>query len=191
MLAGQQTCNGRRIHTGCGQFKDTAHDGCCLRVNNQRLLVSRQPHETERNRATAAQALCHTGFEDRCDLASGIFGIPVIHQVDERRELVLCRIIAVDAVVDGDEPDAFFRKCYFGVEADFQIVSAKSAHVLDDHSTDQASLNITHHLGECRSIKVRTGVAVVRVMPDVCEAILSCIVFQVLFLIENGVAFSS
>ena len=78
-----------------------------------------------------------------------------------------------------------------GVKADFQIVSSESAHVLDDHGADQTGINIGQHLHEARSVEVSAGVAIIGIVPDVREAVLPCVVFQVSLLVLNRIAFTS
>ena len=114
--------------------------------------------------------------------------IPLVHNVQERGKLIAVLILAVHAVGDGNKMNPMLTKEYLGVEARLQIVPACPAHVLHNHPADLSGFNVGNHALPIGTLKVAAGPAIVRIVGDVGVAVLGCIVFEVCFLIQNGVA---
>ena len=133
-----------------------------------------------------------TGFSpclDRCDLlAAAISQIPFVHDIQKRCKLAGTLIKAVHAVADSNKTDTLFSKQHFRVKAGLQIISANSGHILHQHSADLTSFNICQQLFPTGSVKVATGVTIIRIMDTVFEAVLGGIFLQHFFLIDDGVA---
>ena len=96
----------------------------------QGLLIVRLPLVAIRDRAAASHSVFHSGLEDCLDFVAGVLGVPLVHDVQERREVIVLRGSTVHIVVDGDKPDALFRENDFGVVADLQVVSTKTTEIL-------------------------------------------------------------
>ena len=79
-------------------------------------------------------------------------------------------------------------KEYLGVKARLQIVTPCPAHVLDNHPADLPGFNVGNHALPIGTLKVAAGPAIVRIVGDVGIAVLGRVVFEVCFLIQNGVA---
>ena len=58
-----------------------------------------------------------------------LVSLELIENVDERRYVVLCLVVDVNTVVDGDEVDVGVRKNHLRVHTDFQVVTTESAHI--------------------------------------------------------------
>ena len=85
----------------------------------------------------------------------------MIHDVQEGSEVVLCRIITVNAIVDCDKSDSLLRKLYFGIETDLKVVSAESAHVLDDDRSNMTGLNLSDQLIKARAVEGGSAVTII------------------------------
>ena len=58
------------------------------------------------------------------------------------------------AVVDRYEPHAFWGKHDVGIEADFQVVPAQSAHILYNHYADVSHFDLRYHFWKSLRSKV-------------------------------------
>ena len=70
--------------------------------------------------------MLHSVSEDGLDLLAGVSGIPLVHDIQKRRELVFRLAIAVDAVIDGDKTHPLIREEYLRVITHLKIVPADS-----------------------------------------------------------------
>ena len=113
-----------------GHNEDPFHYFSGLRIDIQCLLVIRLPCIAVGDSSGTAHALFHTVAEDGLDFLAGVLRVPLVHDIQEGRELVLCQIVAVDIVIDRDEPDPFVREQDLRVITNLKIVPAKTAHVL-------------------------------------------------------------
>ena len=84
----------------------------------------------------------------------------------------------VNVVVDGDEPHSHPGEVHFCIEVCFNVVTTNTAHVLDQHRLDNASLNVCQQLLPARTVKVAAAVTVIRIVPTVGEAIVPGVYFQ-------------
>ena len=120
-------------------------------------------------------------------LLAGIAGVPFVHDIAKGRELViaLCR---VHGVIEGNQPDAVLseRLC---VNADLQIISAESAHILDTDYANITGLNLVHHCHKAGAVKAQTGDTVIGEVDDVGEPAFLCEGFENLFLVGDRVRF--
>ena len=107
----------------------------------------------------------------RAAFPADILGVPFVHDVAERHEIVLA-LRAVHAVVDGDETDVAAWEIDLGVLSRFQIFAPETGHILDDQRRDEAVLDILYQPLEIRAVEVGAGIAVVHVDADVLEAVL-------------------
>lgn len=57
--------------------------------------------------ATAPFAVLHPGLEHRTNFVAGIFGVPLVHNVQKGRKVVVCWIGTVYIIIDGNEPNTF------------------------------------------------------------------------------------
>ena len=187
---GKLSGNARCIHSLSRHFKYPLYDCRRFRIDHECLLISRQPGISIRHRPTASKSFSHSRLENGTNLPARIFGVPFVDYVQKRGKLVLCRIVAVHIAVDCDKSDALLWKMNLSVKTNFQIVSSKTAHIFDDHRSDQSSINVTQHLMEAWAIEVGACVSVIRIMLDVGKAVLSGIVLQIFLLVLNGVALS-
>lgn len=79
----------------------------------------------------------HSRVEQGLDLIAGVLRVELVHDVQEGGKIIVRRPVAVHVVV-GNESDVFLREKHFRVEANLQLVSPKSAHVLDNDRPDLA-----------------------------------------------------
>ena len=125
------------------------------------------------------------------DFVAGIFRIPLVHDVQERREVIVLRGSAVHIVVDGYEPNALFREKDFCVVANLQVVSAKTTEILYHKGLHSPGFDFFQQGGKTGTIKVRAGIAVIIEVPDISQPMLTGIFFKIFLLVLDGVRFSS
>ena len=81
---------------------------------------------------------------------AGVLGIPLVHYVEERGEVVILWFVAVHAVIDCDKAYLLLGEQNLGIKADLKIVSAETAHILDDNRADFSRLRLLQALPEIR-----------------------------------------
>ena len=97
-------------------------------------------------------------------------------------------IVAVHAVGDGNKVNAVLPKEYLRIKAGLQIVTPRPAHILDDHMSYLARLNVCDELLPCRALEIAAAPAVIGIVAAVGVAPLLGIAFKVFFLIHDGIA---
>ena len=107
-----------------GHSEDALHDFGSLRIDQKRFVFGHLI--SIRDCSAASDTMLHSVTEDGFDFLAGIPGIPLVHDVQERRKLVLSRAVAVHIVIDGDKSHALFRKEDLGIETDLKIIPADS-----------------------------------------------------------------
>ena len=70
--------------------------------------------------------------------------IPFVHDIQERREFTGSLAVTVHPGEYGNEADPEIGEDSFRIEANFQIVAAYTAHVLCQHTANQAVFSIFH-----------------------------------------------
>lgn len=115
----------------------------------------------------------------------------VLHDVQERREVIVLRGSTVHIVVDGYEPNALFREKDFCVVANLQVVSTKTTEILYHKGLHSSGFDFFQQGGKTGTIKVRAGIAVIIEVPDISQPMLSGIFFKIFLLVLDGVRFSS
>ena len=104
---------------------------------------------------------------DSLDFLACVLGVPFVHNVFERNKIVVA-VYAVVAVVYGDKSHVVLRKQNFRVHSDLNVITSKTAHILDYHGFNLAALNITSF--ETVTLKGCTRNSVINVKPSVEKA---------------------
>lgn len=151
----------------------------CRFIHQELLLVLFGPLIAVRDRAAAPHSFLHPGLEYRLDLVAGVLGVPLVHDVQERREVVVGGLCAVHAVVDGNEADALLGKNDLGVVAHLQIVPPEPAQVFDNQGGHMARFNLAQKGVEAGAVEVGAGVAIVPKVPDVPQSMVPGVLLQV------------
>ena len=115
----------------------------------------------------------------------------VLHNVQERSEVIVLRSSTIHIVVDGYETNALFRKEDFRVVANLQIITPEATEVFDHKGLNSSGFDFFKQGGKTGTIEIRTRVPVVIKVPDISQPFLSGIFFEIFFLILDGVRFSS
>ena len=92
---------------------------------------------------------------------AGVLGVPLIYDVAKRSEVVAHLVVAVHAVIDGDKADSHLWKTNFCIKPYFQIVAAKTGHILDNYRPNESSFNISKHFLKSGPVEVRAGKSVI------------------------------
>ena len=122
------------------------------------------------------------------NLLADITGIPLVHDISERREII---VIAktVHAVVERNQAHIFLPQGFHHLPY-LEVITPQAAHVLDDDRLHIPGLDLRHHGHEAGTIKTGAGYAVIGEMGRAGESIASGIVLQHQLLIANGVGFT-
>ena len=126
------------------------------------------------------------GFHNGANLFTGIFGIKIVKNIANHGKIVV-PFGTVHRIVDGDEAHIVAGKDDFSKPTDLQIVSTKSAHVLNNPSANQALLHQGKPLLDPRTVEVRPGVTIVHQHLGIRETVGSGIAAEDASLICNRV----
>ena len=87
---------------------------------------------------------------------TGIFCIPLIYDVAKRGKVIVYLVLAIHAIIHGNEANPHFRETDFRIHPRLQIVPPKPGHILDYHHIHRSRLNIGHHFLKTRAIEICT-----------------------------------
>ena len=124
-------------------------------------------------------------------LAAQVAKIPFVHDVEEGRKFVAVLVVAVHAVGNRHKVDTMLPEEHLRVKTGLQVITARPAHVLDDHMGYLSGLNVGHQLFPCGAFKISAAPAVIGIVTAIGVASLPGIAFEVFFLIHNGIAVTS
>ncbi len=127
----------QNIRNGCGTVALASQteyftDNLCGRlVHDKGLLIVRLPLIAIGNRAAAPHSVFHSGLEYRLDFVTRVLGVPLVHNIQKRSEVIVLRSSTIHIVVDGYETNALFRKEDFRVIANLQIITPEATEVFN------------------------------------------------------------
>ena len=121
----------------------------------------------------SSKVLC---LKCRADFLAGIAGIPLVHNISERSELIVA-FKGVHAVIQGNQPSVVFPQ-HLHIGADLQIVTAETAHILHNDHGDSVGFDLVNHFLETRPVKPGAGDAIVGEVNTVGKTLLFRIVLQ-------------
>ena len=84
----------------------------------------------------------------------------VLHDVQERREVIVLRGSTVHIVVDGYEPNALFREKDFCVVANLQVISSKTTETLYHKGLHSSGFDFFQQSGKTGTIKYQGGITI-------------------------------
>ena len=84
----------------------------------------------------------------------------VLHDVQERREVIVLRGSTVHIVVDGYEQNALFREKDFCVAANLQVVSTKTTEVFYNQDFHMTCFDFFQQGGKAGTIKYQGGITI-------------------------------
>ena len=84
--------------------------------------------------------------------------------------------------------DARLAEIHLAVISDFEIISAKPGHILDDYSSHATRIDIADKFLKARTVKVCSRIPVIRIKLRIKIAVTFSIIAKHLFLIDNAVA---
>ena len=85
----------------------------------------------------------------------------VLHYVEEWGEVVILRLVTVHAVIDCNKAYLLLGEQNLGIKADLKIVSAETAHILDDNCADFPGFGFCKHCLKSGTIEVTPCVTVI------------------------------
>ena len=104
----------------------------------------------------ASDTMCRT------HLSADVTSVHLIHHIAERSKFVFS-VIAVYAIIDGDEAYILFRKKGIRIIADAEIISTEAGHILNDDRRYIAHFYILKHLLKRRTVEICAGIAIIYV----------------------------
>ena len=111
----------------------------------------------------------------------------VLHYVEERGKVVILWFVAVHAVIDCDKAYLLLGEQNLGIKANFKIVSAETAHILDDNRADFSGFGYCKHCLKSGTVEVTPCVTVIGKMLDVCHTAFAGKIFEKSLLIQYRV----
>ena len=174
-----------------GQLEDTPHHGSRFLVDQPVVFVFRVfPVAID---SAVGGRLAGFPFDTNGGflLAAQVTKIPLVHDIEEGRKFIAVLVITVHAVGNRHKVDAVLTEEHLRAKAGLQIVTPCPAHVLDDHMSNLSGLNVRHQLLPCRPLEIAAAPSIIGVMAAVGVASLLSVAFEVLFLIDDGVAVAS
>lgn len=148
---------------------DAAHDLRALRVDDPMLRFLRVVHIAQ-GRAADGVALLALGAERGAHFTAHVLGVPLVHNVTERGKIVLA-LVAVHAVIHGDEAYTVHRENRLRKLSHFQVVPAQPGHILYNDRGDLVGFDKGHHLLKTVPLHRHAGNAVVYEYLDILKSV--------------------
>ena len=109
-------------------------------------------------RVTKKRRIATTLLSCSAYFVAGVLGIPLVHYVEERGEVVILWFVAVHAVIDCDKAYLLLGEQNLGIKADLKIVSAETAHILDDNRADFPGFGFCKHCLKSGTVEPDAGI---------------------------------
>ena len=130
-------------------------------IHSARLLVSPVWGSLESSFSFAVTVSAFSTASCSAYFVAGVLGIPPVHYVEERGEVVILRLVTVHAVIDCNKAYLLLGEQNLGIKADLKIVSAETAHILDDNCADFPGFGFCKHCLKSGTIEVTPCVTVI------------------------------
>ena len=85
----------------------------------------------------------------------------VLHDVEERSEVIILWLVTIHAVIDCNKAYLLLGEQNLGIKADLKIVSAETAHILDDNCADFPGFGFCKHCLKSGTVEVTPCVTVI------------------------------
>ena len=136
------------------RYERLCFSGGILTANHSKAAVCHF-RVTKKRRIATTLLSCSAYF------VAGVLGIPLVHYVEERGEVVILWFVAVHAVIDCDKAYLLLGEQNLGIKADLKIVSAETAHILDDNCADFPDFGFCKHCLKSGTVEVTPCVTVI------------------------------
>ena len=136
------------------RYERLCFSGGILTANHSKAAVCHF-RVTKKRRIATTLLSCSAYF------VAGVLGIPLVHYVEERGEVVILWFVAVHAVIDCDKAYLLLGEQNLGIKADLKIVSAETAHILDDNRADFPGFGFCKHCLKSGTVEVTPCVTVI------------------------------
>lgn len=136
------------------RYERLCFSGGILTANHSKAAVCHF-RVTKKRRIATTLLSCSAYF------VAGVLGIPLVHYVEERGKVVILRFVAVHAVIDCDKAYLLLGEQNLGIKADLKIVSAETAHILDDNRADFPGFGFCKHCLKSGTVEVTPCVTVI------------------------------
>lgn len=105
-------------------------------------------------RVTKKRRIATTLLSCSAYFVAGVLGIPLVHYVEERGEVVILRLVTGHAVIDCNKAYLLLGEQNLSIKADLKIVSAETAHILDDNCADFPGFGFCKHCLKSGTVEV-------------------------------------
>ena len=112
-------------------------------------------------RVTKKRRIATTLLSCSAYFVAGVLGIPLVHYVEERGEVVILRFVTAHAVIDCNKAYLLLGEQNLSIKADLKIVSAETAHILDDNRADFPGFGFCKHCLKSGTVEVTPCVTVI------------------------------
>ena len=130
-------------------------------IHKARLLVSPVCGDLESSFSFVVTVSAFSTASCSAYFVAGVLGIPPVHYVEERGEVVILWLVTVHAVIDCNKAYLLLGEQNLGIKADLKIVSAETAHILDDNRADFPGFGFCKHCLKSGTIEVTPCVTVI------------------------------
>ena len=130
-------------------------------IHSARLLVSPVCGSLESSFSFAVTVSAFSTASCSAYFVAGVLGIPPVHYVEERGEVVILRLVTVHAVIDCNKAYLLLGEQNLSIKADLKIVSAETAHILDDNCADFPGFGFCKHCLKSGTVEVTPCVTVI------------------------------
>ena len=170
------------------ELENLPDDRSGFRVDDPALLVLRVFHIAVRGLGERF-ARPPSGIVRRPHLAADILGVQLVHDILDGDKIVhvRCPVNAVHIIVDGDKADIVVGEIVFGVISHLQVFTPETGHILNDDRADISHFDIIEQFLKTRSVKIRTGVAVIHIELCVAHVVFLGVRLEHFLLVGNGV----
>ena len=171
----------------CTQVKDLTHNGGGFFIGDNLLGVLVLFLVAVGRFAAQPFPALRLHLLDGAYFLTGVLGVEFVGPVTDRIKVVAALHQGIHAIIDRDKADTLFRKVDLRVLSYLEVFSSQAAEILDD---DGLHLVPFHHFYDFlpgRTVKVCTGVAIVRQEQRVFKPMIRRVLFQEEFLVVDGV----
>ena len=167
--------------------EDAAHNRGGFLVDDPALLVLRV-FQIPVNRVVAGVfAFVALRPIDGADLLGGITSVKIVHDIEERREIILGLIGAVHAVVDGNKANAVLWEGDLRIEAHTEVITTHSAEIFYKDNANLTGFNVGNQAFPVRTLKIRAAPTVVRIDRYIRKIPFTGIAREHILLMDDGI----
>ena len=144
-------------------LKDCPYHLSCISINHKLIMVFFIFQISIHDKSTNELSLFPFNLQLRSDFHRNILTIGIVNQILKRnnKRVRLVLIQTVVTVIDCYKTHSHKRKYSLNIVTGFNIISSKAGQIFDNHAVHLTGANFIHHLLECGSVKIDTGISII------------------------------